>query len=93
MAGRKETSKLTNRVPFYRPSAILYILSHFKRSAKFYVFDKSNRALVYLVFIISFKVKDVDSIMMEDPWVDAWRRGDITREQCGTKYHYVRYIR
>jgi len=29
-----------------------------------------------------WKVKDVDSIMMEDPWVDAWRRGDITREQC-----------
>jgi len=29
-----------------------------------------------------WKVKDIDSIMMEDPWVDAWRRGDITREQC-----------
>jgi len=29
-----------------------------------------------------WKVKDVDTVMMEDPWVDAWKRGQITRAEC-----------
>jgi len=28
------------------------------------------------------QVKDVDTVMMEDPWVDAWKRGQITRAEC-----------
>ena len=30
------------------------------------------------------QMKDMDTIMMEDPWVMAWRSGDITKEQCKT---------
>jgi len=29
-----------------------------------------------------WKVKDVDTVMMEDPWVDAWKRRQITRAEC-----------
>jgi len=29
-----------------------------------------------------WKMKDMDTIMMEDPWVNAWRCGNITKEQC-----------
>ena len=38
------------------------------------------------------QMKDMDTIMMEDPWVNAWRCGNITKEQCKTNLMHGWYF-